>query len=83
MVSAPISNMAATSSSAPWFFKLCKRHSQKGVYVWLEGYSLPKAELRRSLPEPIHFLFISGLDELVVDDQERMRRYVLRKRRDS
>ena len=43
---------------------------------------LPKAELCGRLPEPVNFLLIAGLEQSIVDDQERVRRNALRERRE-
>lgn len=45
-------------------------------------YALPEAESGGGLPQPADFVVISVLDELVVDDQKRVRRDVFRKRWD-
>ena len=78
-VSRPISNISSISST-PWFLRLAVTFV---VTECLECYTcqhylLPEPELPSGVPEPVHLLFISGLDQLVVDHEERIRRHVIR-----
>ena len=41
------------------------------------GHALPEPQLRRSFPQLVDLLLISGLDQLVVNDQQRAGRDVI------
>lgn len=47
------------------------------------GHSLPETEGGGSVPELVYLGFITGLDELIVNDQERVSRDVLWERREG
>lgn len=43
---------------------------------------LPKAKLGGCLPKSVNFVLVTGLDELIVDDQEIMSRNIVWERRE-